>query len=109
MTYFKVGDQVKAPKFGPLEHDFGGVVERVYNNSIMIEIKDYEPADQTSVNELNGRAVVAKEDAKIVKAVKRTKEDEEAAALEAKEAKEKSAKSTSKKRNSAKSTKKGDK
>ena len=29
MTFFKVGDQVKADKFGPLENDFGGIVEKV--------------------------------------------------------------------------------
>lgn len=28
MTFYKVGDEVKAGKFGPLEHDFGGIVER---------------------------------------------------------------------------------
>ena len=105
MTFFKVGDQVKADKFGPLENDFGGIVEKVYDNSIMIAIKDFAPADKTSVNELNGRAVIRKDEATMVKAVERTAEDEEAAAKEEKEKGAKASKSSKKKRPAKKSEK----
>ena len=38
MTHYKIGDKVAAKKFGPLEHDFSGEVEKVYDNSVMIAI-----------------------------------------------------------------------
>lgn len=82
MTHYKIGDKVAAKKFGPLEHDFSGEVEKVYDNSVMIAITEYDPADQSGINELNGRAVVRKGEAKILKEVPRTKEDLEAAAKE---------------------------
>lgn len=93
MTYYKIGDKVAAKKFGPLEHDFSGEVEKVYDNSVMIAITEYDPADQSGINELNGRAVVRKDEAKILKEVPRTKEDLEAAAKEEEEAAAKAAKS----------------
>lgn len=93
MIYYKVGDVVAAREFGPLEHDFSGEVEKVYDNSIMIAITDFNPADQSGVNELNGRAIVRKDAAKMIKKVPRTAEDREAAAREAEEAAEKAAKS----------------
>ena len=58
MADFEIGDVVKGKKFGPMEHDFSGVVEKVYNNSIMISIQDFDPSDKSGVNELNGRAVI---------------------------------------------------
>lgn len=104
MTYFKVGDTVKAKKFGQLEHAFTGTVEKVYDNSLMMSIADFDPADKTTVNELNMRAVVRKSTTKILKAVPRTDEDREEAAKEEKEAQEKAAKAnkTSRKRKSTK-------
>lgn len=92
MTYFKVGDTVEAEKFGQLEHAFTGVVEKVYDNSLMMSIDDFDPADKATVNELNKRAVVRKSTTKILKAVPRTDEDREEAAKEEKEAAEKAAK-----------------
>lgn len=108
MTYFKIGDVVKAKKFGQLEHDFTGTVEKVYENSIMVSIDDFDPADKTSVNELNRRAVVRKTKAKILKAVPRTEEDKEEAAKEEKEAAEKAAKAnkSTRKRKTTKKAKK---
>ena len=79
MTHYKIGDKVAAKKFGPLEHDFSGEVEKVYDNSVMIAITEYDPADQSGINEL--------------KEVPRTKEDLEAAAKEEEEAAAKAAKS----------------
>ncbi len=109
MKFYKIGDEVKAGKFGPLEHDFGGIVEKVYENSIMISIKDFNPADKTSVNELNGRAVVRKDEAKMVKAVERTAEDKELAAKEEKGKGSKVAKPSRKKQTVKKTEKKSDK
>lgn len=94
MIYYKVGDVVAAKKFGPLEHDFSGEVEKVYDNSIMVAIKDFDPADQSGVNELNGRAIVRKDAAKMLKKVPRTAEDRAAAEQEAQAAAEKAAKSS---------------
>jgi len=78
---FEIGDIVKGKKFGPLEHEFSGVVEKVYTNSIMVSIQDFDPSDKSGVNELNGRAVIRQKEAKMVKAVPREekKDDEETA------------------------------
>lgn len=79
MADFEIGDIVKGKKFGPLEHEFSGVVEKVYTNSIMVAIQDFDPSDKSGVNELNGRAVIRQKEAKMVKAVPREeeKDDEE--------------------------------
>ena len=69
MADFEIGDIVKGKKFGPLEHEFSGVVEKVYTNSIMVSIQDFDPSDKSRVNELNGRAVIRQKEAKMVKAV----------------------------------------
>ncbi|WP_125545284.1 DUF2187 domain-containing protein [Levilactobacillus lindianensis] len=61
----KVGDYVAAKKFGPLEHGFTGEVTKVYDNSVLVEIKEYNPADKTAVGDMNNRAVVRKSAAKI--------------------------------------------
>ena len=81
MADFEIGDIVKGKKFGPLEHEFSGVVEKVYTNSIMVSIQDFDPPDKSGVNELNGRAVIRQKEAKMVKAVPREeeKDDEETA------------------------------
>jgi uncharacterized protein YkvS len=105
MTYYKIGDKVAAKKFGPLEHDFAGEVEKVYDNSVMIAITEFDPADQSGINELNGRAVVRKGEAKILKEVPRTEEDLEKAAKEEEEAAAKAAKSSKNTRRRAKTTK----
>ena len=79
MADFEIGDIVKGKKFGPLEHEFSGVVEKVYTNSIMVSIQDFDPSDKSGVNELNSRAVIRQKEAKMVKAVPREeeKDDEE--------------------------------
>lgn len=81
MADFEIGDIVKGKKFGPLEHEFSGVVEKVYTNSIMVSIQDFDPSDKSGVSELNGRAVIRQKEAKMVKAVPREeeKDDEETA------------------------------
>lgn len=88
MADFEIGDIVKGKKFGPLEHEFSGVVEKVYTNSIMVSIQDFDPSDKSGVNELNGRAVIRQKEAKMVKAVPREEEkDDEETAEDAKSSK----------------------
>lgn len=77
MADFEIGDVVEGKKFGPLEHDFSGVVEKVYTNSIMVSIQDFDPADKSGVNELNGRAVIRQKEAKMIKAVPRAEKADE--------------------------------
>ncbi|GEO73903.1 hypothetical protein FD30_GL000156 [Levilactobacillus namurensis DSM 19117] len=66
----KVGDYVAAKKFGPLEHDFTGEVTKVYTNSVLVEIRQYDPKDKTAVDDMNNRAVVRKSEAKVTAAPK---------------------------------------
>lgn len=112
---FEIGDVVKGKKFGPMDHDFSGVVEKVYNNSIMVSIQDFDPADKSGVNELNGRAVIRQKEAKMIKAVPREEKDEDDQADDkktkktSKSTKSSSSKSTKTKKTSKKSTKKADK
>ena len=88
MADFEIGDVVEGKKFGPLEHDFSGVVEKVYTNSIMVSIQDFDPADKSGVNELNGRAVIRQKEAKMIKAVPREeKADEDVDSQDEKKAK----------------------
>ncbi|MFR0771226.1 MAG: hypothetical protein ACLSH6_03335 [Limosilactobacillus pontis] len=95
-----------------MDHDFSGVVEKVYTNSIMVSIQDFDPADKSGVNELNGRAVIRQKEAKMIKAVPREEKDnEEDEAKEKKPAAKSTSKSktTTKKKTRKKSTKKADK
>ena len=92
MAEFEIGDVVEGKKFGPLEHDFSGVVEKVYTNSILVSIQDFDPSDKSGVNELNGRAVIRQKEAKMIKAVPREKKADESDDKEAAETKKKSSK-----------------
>ena len=49
-----------------MDHDFRGS-RKVYENSIMIAIQDTIPSDQSGVNELNGRAIIRKDEAKMLR------------------------------------------
>lgn len=109
MADFEIGDLVKAKKFGPMDHDFTGIVEKVYNNSVMISIQDFDPSDKNGVNELNSRAVIRQSEAKMIKAVPRTEKDDDEEEDSEDKATKKSSKSTSKKKTTKKSTKKADK
>lgn len=108
MADFEIGDLVKAKKFGPMDHDFTGIVEKVYNNSVMISIQDFDPSDKNGVNELNSRAVIRQSEAKMIKAVPRTEKDDEDDESDESTDK-KSSKSTSSKKTTKKSSKRADK
>ncbi|CUS25994.1 Uncharacterized protein LACOL_0686 [Paucilactobacillus oligofermentans DSM 15707 = LMG 22743] len=63
---FKLGMRVKCVKFGTIENDFVGEVEKVYENSILVAIKENDPADDMAVSELNKRAIVRKSETEII-------------------------------------------
>jgi uncharacterized protein YkvS len=106
---FEIGDLVKAKKFGPMDHDFTGIVEKVYNNSVMISIQDFDPSDKNGVNELNSRAVIRQSEAKMIKAVPRTEKDDDEDEDASEGADKKSSKNTADKKATKKSSKKADK
>ncbi|GEK28410.1 hypothetical protein [Furfurilactobacillus siliginis] len=68
MAELHVGDVVTAKKFGPFEHDFGGELEKVYENSALVLIDDYNDGDSMTVSEMNRRAVVKNDDITVIKA-----------------------------------------
>ncbi|MCI1974864.1 MAG: hypothetical protein LKJ51_02950 [Limosilactobacillus sp.] len=109
MADFEIGDLVKAKKFGPMDHDFTGIVEKVYNNSVMISIQDFDPSDKNGVNELNSRAVIRQSEAKMIKAVPRTEKDDDEDEDASEGADKKSSKNTADKKATKKSSKKADK
>ncbi|KRL27431.1 hypothetical protein FD27_GL001191 [Limosilactobacillus frumenti DSM 13145] len=106
MADFEIGDLVQGKKFGPMDHDFTGIVEKVYNNSIMVSIQDFDPSDKSGVNELNNRAVIRQSEAKMIKAVPRTeKDDDDEEEKDAKSSSKTAAKKTTTKKSSAKKSK----
>lgn len=109
MADFEIGDIVKGKKFGPMDHDFSGVVEKVYNNSIMVSIQDFDPADKSGVNELNGRAVLRQKEAKMIKAVPRKEKDDEEVSDDNKKSSGKTKAKKATKKTRKKSAKKADK
>ena len=110
---FAAGDVVESPKFGPLDHGFSGKVDNVYNNSLLVSIDKFNPADQSGVNELNGRAIVRMSKAKALSKVPRQPKDEAEDSGEEKtkssSRKKSTKKSSTKKTSTKKSTKKTDK
>ena len=60
----------------------------------MVSINDFDPADKSGVNELNGRAVVRQSEAKMIKAVPREEKDDDEA--DEKKGSKKTAKKTKK-------------
>lgn len=105
MADFEIGDLVQGKKFGPMDHDFTGIVEKVYNNSIMVSIQDFDPSDKSGVNELNNRAVIRQSEAKMIKAVPRTEKDDDEEEKDAKSSSKTAAKKTTTKKSSAKKSK----
>ncbi|ANZ63912.1 hypothetical protein AYR62_07285 [Secundilactobacillus paracollinoides] len=67
MAELKIGDYVKGKRFGSFEHDFQGEIEKVYENSVLIHILEFDQADRILVGELNNRAIVRKDDATLAK------------------------------------------
>lgn len=63
MADLKIGDYVSGKRFGKFEHDFSGEIEKIYDNSVLIHILNFDEEDQVLVTELNDRAIVRKADA----------------------------------------------
>ena len=73
---YHVGDVLLAPAYGNLEQPFTGKVEKVYENSLLVEIIENDPADQPAVNEMNHRAIVRMSEVEVIQAAPRDdKED----------------------------------
>lgn len=64
---YHIGDILLAPAYGNLEKPFTGQVEKVYENSLLVEITENDPADQPTVNEMNHRAVVRMDEIEVIK------------------------------------------
>ena len=64
---FNLGDVLLAPAYGNLEKPFTGQVEKIYENSLLVEITENAPADQPAVNEMNHRAVVRTDEVEVIK------------------------------------------
>ncbi|CAK1243849.1 MULTISPECIES: hypothetical protein [Fructobacillus] len=73
---YHVGDELLAPAYGNLENPFTGKVEKVYENALLVEIIENDPADQPAVNEMNHRAVVRMADVEVIKAAPQDKKSE---------------------------------
>ena len=63
---FDIGDFVTGKKFANFEHDFKGIVEKIYEHSVLVVITENNPEDDATVNEYNHRAVLRMSDAKIL-------------------------------------------
>lgn len=58
-TKLKVGDKVTCDKFASLTHDFVGAIEKIYENSAVVEILEHHKDDTVVVGDFHNRAVVA--------------------------------------------------
>jgi len=63
---FDLGDFVAGKKFANFEHDFKGIVEKIYEHSLLVLITENDPEDTATVNEYNHRAVVRMSETKIL-------------------------------------------
>ena len=55
----KVGDKLQGHADEDMEHPFVGTVEKIYTNSVLIDITDYDQRDAETVTALNPQSVVA--------------------------------------------------
>ena len=63
---FDVGDFVAGKKFANFKHDFKGIVEKIYEHSLLVVITENNPEDDATVNEYNHRAVLRMSETKIL-------------------------------------------
>ncbi|GBG94492.1 hypothetical protein LFYK43_09510 [Ligilactobacillus salitolerans] len=57
-SVFKIGDQVNCKKFGSLQKDFIGTIEKIYDNSAMVSIDKFDESDAVAVADFHNRAIV---------------------------------------------------
>ncbi|CAK8053783.1 hypothetical protein [Eupransor demetentiae] len=74
---YNVGDILLAPPYGNLDKPFTGKVEKVYENALLVEITENDPADQAAVNEMNHRGVVRMDDVEVIQAAPKPEKPEE--------------------------------
>jgi uncharacterized protein YkvS len=55
----KLGIIVDAKSVEELKKPFQGKVEKIYENSALLEITDYDPVDKGTVSDLNNKMVVS--------------------------------------------------
>ena len=53
-----IGDKLQGKVQEDLEYPFTGTVEKIYSNSVLLTINDYDPRDEDNVAELNHKIVV---------------------------------------------------
>ncbi|UQS82235.1 DUF2187 family protein [Bombilactobacillus folatiphilus] len=58
MDNIKVGDKLQGHVEEDMEQPFTGTVEKLYTNSVLIDIEQYDPQDNDNVIELNHKIVV---------------------------------------------------
>ncbi|MFL1695361.1 hypothetical protein ACJQWY_00905 [Weissella kandleri] len=63
---FDIGDYVEAPAFANFEHDFKGIVEKVYEHALLVMITENDPSDEATVVEYNRRAITRMSETKIL-------------------------------------------
>jgi hypothetical protein len=66
-TNFKIGQKVKCKKFGSLNHDFVGSIEKIYENSALVNILEHDQEDEVAVNDFHKRAIVRLKSMKKIK------------------------------------------
>ncbi|MDR3241969.1 MAG: hypothetical protein LBT37_07325 [Lactobacillaceae bacterium] len=63
---FDLGDYVEAPAFANFEHDFKGIVEKIYEHALLVMITENDPEDDATVVEYNRRAITRMSETKIL-------------------------------------------
>lgn len=65
-----IGDKFKCKVDEDMEKPFTATVEKIYTNSALMHINEYDPADEDNVVELNNKIVV---NAKALKPISKAK------------------------------------
>lgn len=55
----KIGDLITAQVKEDMEAPFTGLIEKIYENSCLVTIQDFDQKDKTNVVELNNKLVVS--------------------------------------------------
>ena len=58
-TNFQIGDRVACDKFASMSHDFVGSIEKIYENSAVVEIIEHHKDDNVAVTDFHHRTVVS--------------------------------------------------
>lgn len=58
ISAINVGDKLQGKVQEDMEHPFSGTVEKVYSNSALLTIDDFDPKDSDNVAELNHKIIV---------------------------------------------------